>query len=80
MQIISNGILKSPVHRVVTNSDRERVSLAVFCYPDPAREIGPVAALITSDQPQMYKRVKHCDKIFFKYNQLGQRPLNAVKL
>jgi len=80
MQIISNGILKSPVHRVVTNSNRERVSLAVFCFPDPEREIGPVAGLITSDQPQMYKRVKHYEKIFFEYYQLGQRPLNAVKL
>ena len=80
MQIISNGMLKSPVHRVVTNSDRERVSLAVFCYPDPEREIGPLATLITSDQPQMYKRVKHYDKIFVKYYPLGQRPLDAVKL
>lgn len=80
LEIISNGMLKSPVHRVVTNSDRERVSLAVFCYPDPEREIGPVAGLITSDRPQMYKRVKHYEKQFFKYYQLGQRPLDAVKL
>ncbi|KAL9275555.1 Codeine O-demethylase-like protein [Drosera capensis] len=30
-EIMSNGMFKSPVHRVVTNSERERVSVAMFC-------------------------------------------------
>ena len=80
MQKISNGILISPVHRVVTNSDRERISLAVFCFLDPKREIGPVAGLSTSDLPQMYRTVKDYESIFFEHYQLGQRPLNDVKL
>lgn len=80
MQIISNSILIIPVHWVVTNSDMERISLAVFCFLDPKREIGPVAGLSTSDRPQMYKTVKDYDSIFFEHYQLGQRPLNDVKL
>ncbi|GAB2289162.1 hypothetical protein Dimus_023465 [Dionaea muscipula] len=32
-EIMSNGIIKSAVHRVVTNSISERISLAVFCGP-----------------------------------------------
>lgn len=80
LEIISNSILIIPVHWVVTNSDMERISLAVFCFLDPKREIGPVAGLSTSDRPQMYKTVKDYDSIFFEHYQLGQRPLNDVKL
>jgi len=28
---MSNGIYKSPVHRVVTNREKERISVATFC-------------------------------------------------
>ncbi|KAH0850897.1 hypothetical protein HID58_095149 [Brassica napus] len=31
--IMSNGIYKSPVHRVVTNREKERISVATFCVP-----------------------------------------------
>lgn len=80
IEIMSNGIVKSPVHRVVTNSERERISLAMFCFPDPDREVGPIDELVTADRPQLYKRVKHYEQIFFEYYQLGQRPLSGVKL
>ncbi|KAI3775395.1 hypothetical protein L1987_49968 [Smallanthus sonchifolius] len=35
MQILSNGIFKSPVHRVVTNKGKGRISVAMFTEPDP---------------------------------------------
>lgn len=77
---MSNGILKSAVHRVVTNSDRERISVAMFSLSDPDREVGPIAGLVTDDRPQMYKRVKHYENIFFENYQLGKRPLHAVRI
>lgn len=80
LEIMSNGILKSPVHRVVTNSERERMTLAMFCYTDFEREMGPLAELITEERPQMYKRVKHYEKIFFKNYQVGKRPLHSLKM
>uniref|UniRef100_A0A803LH18 Fe2OG dioxygenase domain-containing protein n=1 Tax=Chenopodium quinoa TaxID=63459 RepID=A0A803LH18_CHEQI len=80
LEIMSNGILKSPMHRVVTNSESERISVAVFSFSDPDREVGPLAGLVTDDRPQMYKRVKHYENIFFENYQLGKRPLHAVRI
>ncbi|KAJ6992531.1 hypothetical protein NC653_015809 [Populus alba x Populus x berolinensis] len=34
VETMSNGIFKSPVHRVVTNTEKERNTLAVFCIPE----------------------------------------------
>ena len=41
VQIMSNGIYKSPVHRVVTNKEKERISVATFCNEGPDTEIEP---------------------------------------
>ncbi|GAB2226485.1 hypothetical protein Droror1_Dr00022295 [Drosera rotundifolia] len=71
-EIMSNGVFNSPVHRVVTNSERERVSMAMFCTPDPENKIGPVAELINDGQPQLYRNVKNYPTIFYHYYQLGE--------
>ncbi|KAL2929841.1 Codeine O-demethylase, partial [Bienertia sinuspersici] len=80
LEIMSNGILKSPMHRVVINSESDRISVAMFSFLDPDREVGPITELITDDKPQMYKRVKHYENIFFENYQLGKRPLHAVRM
>ncbi|TYH68832.1 hypothetical protein ES332_D05G015800v1, partial [Gossypium tomentosum] len=51
MQIMSNGIFKSPVHRVVTNTDKLRISVAMFNEVEPEKEIGPVEGLIDENRP-----------------------------
>ncbi|GAB4832774.1 hypothetical protein Ancab_006790 [Ancistrocladus abbreviatus] len=79
-EIMSNGIVKSAVHRVVTNSERDRISLAVFCCTDPDAEVGPLDELINADRPQLYKKVKDYVALFFQYYQLGERQINAVKI
>ncbi|KAF2318123.1 hypothetical protein GH714_041474 [Hevea brasiliensis] len=56
--IMSNGIFKSPVHRVVTNSEKERITVAVFCIPDSDKEIKPADALVNETRPRLYKNVK----------------------
>ncbi|KAF3948239.1 hypothetical protein CMV_025741 [Castanea mollissima] len=61
-EIMSNGIFKSPVHRVVTNSERERISLAVFCLPGFNEEIGPIDRLVDESRPRLYKKVPHIFK------------------
>ncbi|XP_057770622.1 jasmonate-induced oxygenase 4-like [Salvia miltiorrhiza] len=50
LQIMSNGILKSCVHRVVRGirSEKERRTLAVFFSPNSAEEIGPLDELSVS--------------------------------
>ncbi|CAN6329924.1 unnamed protein product [Urochloa humidicola] len=42
MEIMNNGIFKSPVHRVLTNAEKERLSLAVFygVGEEKARQLG----------------------------------------
>ena len=79
-QIMSNGIFKSPVHKVVTNSERERFSLAVFCIPGSNEEIGPVDTLVDESRPRLYKTVKNYVDIYFQYYQLGKRPMEAAKI
>lgn len=42
MEIMSDGILKSPWHRVATQSELDRFSVALFYNPPPGVEIGSV--------------------------------------
>ncbi|GMQ07288.1 hypothetical protein CsSME_00051542 [Camellia sinensis var. sinensis] len=80
LQIMSNGMFKSPVHRVVTNSERERITLAVFCMPESNNEIEPVEGLIDEKRPRLYKSMKDYGNIYFQNYQLGKRPIDAAKL
>nr|TKW19928.1 hypothetical protein SEVIR_4G051702v2 [Setaria viridis] len=58
LEVISNGIFRSPVHRAVTNSEQERISLVMFYTADPEKEIEPMAGILDEKQPARYKRVK----------------------
>ncbi|KAF8393132.1 hypothetical protein HHK36_021373 [Tetracentron sinense] len=80
MEIMSNGIFKSPVHRVVTNSERERISLAVFHAPEPEKEIGPADGLVGEERPRLFKKVKKYTDITFEYFQRGMRAIESAKI
>ncbi|CAK9163532.1 unnamed protein product [Ilex paraguariensis] len=79
-EIMSNGMFKSPLHRVVTNSERERMTLAVFCTPGSDKEVQPVEELIGENRPRLYKKVKNYVDIFFQNYQQGKRPIEAAKI
>ncbi|GAV82089.1 2OG-FeII_Oxy domain-containing protein/DIOX_N domain-containing protein [Cephalotus follicularis] len=78
LEIMTNGIFKSPLHRVVTNSERERITVAVFGIPKPDREIEPAQGLVDDTRPRLYKKVKNYVDLYFKYYQLGKRPIEAA--
>ncbi|KAL7189826.1 hypothetical protein ACSBR1_039461 [Camellia fascicularis] len=80
MQIMSNGMFKSPVHRVVTNSERERITLAVFCMPESNNEIEPVEGLIDEKRPRLYRSMKDYGNNYFQNYQQAKRPIDAAKL
>lgn len=83
MQLMSNGIFKSPVHRVVTNSQRERMSLAMFYTPEPEKEIEPDDRLVNESQPRLYTKTKNYIDIYFKNFQNfqhGKRSTDAAKI
>ncbi|KDP23162.1 hypothetical protein JCGZ_00345 [Jatropha curcas] len=77
-EIMSNGIFESPVHRVVTNTERERMSVTVFCTPDSEKEIKPADGLIDETRPRLYKTVKDYVSFYFEYYQQGKRTIEAA--
>ncbi|CDP11214.1 unnamed protein product [Coffea canephora] len=82
VEIMSNGIFKSPIHRVPTNNKRERISLAFFFCPEPSfGEIKPAEGLIDEKNPRLYKNVIDYLRHFRENIQHGiTRPLDALKI
>ncbi|KAA8534067.1 hypothetical protein F0562_031740 [Nyssa sinensis] len=54
IQVLSNAIYKSVEHRVIVNSNKERVSLAFFYNPRSDLPIEPAKELVTPDKPALY--------------------------
>lgn len=77
---MSNGVFKSPVHRVFVNSKSERMTLAMFCMPQTEKDIGVVDELVTCEKPKLYKNVTFTADFFFKNYQQGRRAIDACKI
>ncbi|KAK6248324.1 hypothetical protein QUC31_019889 [Theobroma cacao] len=77
--ILSNGIFKSPMHRVVTNTDKLRISVALFNEAEPDKEIGPVEGLIDDNRPRLYRNVKNYASFNYECFQNGKVALEEVK-
>ncbi|XP_015870210.2 protein SRG1 isoform X2 [Ziziphus jujuba] len=80
MEIMTNGMFKSPVHRVLANSKRERISLAMFYTPEANKEIGPEQALINDINPKLFRNFKDYAVTHWEYYQRGQRALHVAKV
>ncbi|XP_062233473.1 protein SRG1-like [Phragmites australis] len=82
IEILSNGFFKSPVHRVVTNVERERVSVAMFYTLDPEKEIEPAPELVDEERPRRYGKMKTKDYIaeLFETFARGTRAIDTVKV
>jgi len=53
-QVLSNATYKSVEHRVIVNSDQERLSLAFFYNPRSDIPIEPLKQLVTPERPALY--------------------------
>lgn len=75
IQILSNGIYKSVEHRVVTNMDKPRMSVACFFGPREEIKIAPLSKLVTESHPALYKEVVFGDyaKNFYSQELLADR-------
>lgn len=80
LEIMSNGIFKSPIHRVAANSEEERISVAVFYSPDYEKEIEPLQGLINSERPQMFRKVKNYAAINFNSFHSGQIAIDTLRI
>lgn len=52
--MLSNAIYKSVEHRVMVNSNKERLSIAFFYNPKGELAIQPAKQLVTEDRPALY--------------------------
>ncbi|KAL3618186.1 hypothetical protein CASFOL_038507 [Castilleja foliolosa] len=84
LEIMSNGLFKSPIHRVVTNRDKERMTIAVFFSPDATSEVGPAQGLVDDDdddeRPKLFNSVVDYTGNYFKYFQDGKRPIDFLRI
>lgn len=61
LEIMSNGIYRSILHRAVVNATEERISVAAFHTPAVDGEIGPIPDLITRGTPAKFRRISVTD-------------------
>ncbi|TKY69184.1 Thebaine 6-O-demethylase [Spatholobus suberectus] len=64
MEVMTNGIYRSTMHRAVVNSQKERVSIATFYGPEWSGNIGPAPTLVTPERPALFKTIGVAD--FYK--------------
>ncbi|CAL5036700.1 unnamed protein product [Urochloa decumbens] len=82
LEIMTNGVFRGPMHRVVTNSEKERISLAMFYAVDPEKDIEPMADLLGENQPARYMKVKGKDFVPGQYEYFSRREgvLDSLKI
>ncbi|KAH7862784.1 hypothetical protein Vadar_009502 [Vaccinium darrowii] len=84
LEIISNGKLKSALHRVVTNTSVVRTSVVTFISPSLESIMEPIKDLVTASEPQLFKsfRFKEYFDIYTAYlrEPKGPTALEAYKL
>ncbi|KAL5985656.1 hypothetical protein ACLOJK_027642 [Asimina triloba] len=84
MEVMSNGMFKSPVHRAVANSVEDRFSLVIFLLANAEKEIGPADGLIDEEngKPRLYKRfkVKEYLEFFYYSSKQGKRAIDWAKV
>ncbi|XP_074265528.1 codeine O-demethylase-like [Silene latifolia] len=81
-EVMSNGVFKSAVHRVITNSEKERTSVVAFCHPEKLEEIGPVSEFVRAHTPQKFRSFNFITEYKANYLNdyvLGRSPVEAFK-
>lgn len=79
-QVMTNGIFRSPMHRVVTNSEKERMSLAIFYDVDLDKELEPIAQLLDEKKPAKYKKIKYKMINRYEFFSKGERAIESLKI
>ncbi|KEH36374.1 putative codeine 3-O-demethylase [Medicago truncatula] len=79
MEIMSNGIFQSPVHRAVVDSEKERLTVVMTCRPNSEKEVKPIDKLVNESRPVLYKTVKDYAILYPKISPYG-RPIDQCKI
>ncbi|XP_047312929.1 codeine O-demethylase-like [Impatiens glandulifera] len=84
LQIMTNGIYKSIEHRATVNSEKERISLAVFFNPKFEANVGPCKSVVdqSPENQPMFRTIQmeNYYKEFFSRRLNGKAFLENMKL
>ncbi|KAK7412534.1 hypothetical protein VNO78_03998 [Psophocarpus tetragonolobus] len=82
IEIMSNGAYKSVEHRATVNSEKERISMAMFFLPKFQSEIGPAVSLTNPEHPPLFKRivVEKYVKDYFTHELNGKSYLERMRI
>ncbi|KAJ1399933.1 Oxoglutarate/iron-dependent dioxygenase [Sesbania bispinosa] len=82
MEVITNGIYRSIEHRVIVNSEQERLSIATFCNPSMESVFGPAPSLITPTTPAMFRRISFGEYLrgFLSRELRGKSFLDSIRI
>eukprot|EP00252_Welwitschia_mirabilis_P011938 TRINITY_DN2655_c0_g1_i1.p1 TRINITY_DN2655_c0_g1~~TRINITY_DN2655_c0_g1_i1.p1 ORF type:complete len:285 (-),score=9.14 TRINITY_DN2655_c0_g1_i1:216-1070(-) len=59
IQVLTNGVYKSGVHRAVVNAGKERISIPTFYAPSAETEMEPAELLVTQENPRRFKKFRY---------------------
>ncbi|KAK8480032.1 hypothetical protein V6N13_097159 [Hibiscus sabdariffa] len=81
IQVLSNAIYKSVEHRVIVNSEKDRVSLAFFYNPKGDIPIQPAEELVHEDRPALYNPMTFDEyRLYIRMNgPCGKKQIESLK-
>ncbi|XP_009363941.1 protein SRG1 [Pyrus x bretschneideri] len=79
VEMLSNGVFKGAVHKVVIHPDKERISVAAFCYAE-SYKIEPFERLVDESRPRLYRKMENYGDIFMENYQNGRRTIEEAKI
>lgn len=82
LQILSNGLYNSIEHRANVNSEKERISIAMFFNPKFEAEFGPASSMLNPNNPPLFRRVgmEKYVKDFFSRSLNGRTYLDYMRI
>ncbi|KAK6246168.1 hypothetical protein SCA6_009258 [Theobroma cacao] len=72
VEIASNGMYRSVLHRTTVNKEQTRISWPVFLEPPSDLEVGPHPKLVNEANPPKYKTKKYREYCYCKLNKIPQ--------
>ncbi|XP_045801078.1 protein SRG1-like [Trifolium pratense] len=82
IEIVTNGIYRSIEHRAMVNSEKERLSIAMFYNLKQESILGPMENLITEQSPARFKKisVEEYFKNFFAHKLEGKPNIDFIRI
>ncbi|KQJ92427.1 2'-deoxymugineic-acid 2'-dioxygenase [Brachypodium distachyon] len=76
LEVVTNGVLRSIEHQVVTNRTHARRSVGLFITPAPDCLIGPAKEFLSKEKPARYRAVTYDE--FYRMHSVVKHGLSSV--